>query len=89
MIDLDWWSVERGAKVEIHFEQRQPGQPFVLPVEIALALDDGSTMRQVVNLSQRSTSVTLPTPSRVLAVMLDPDFHLLIWRPEYGPRPQH
>jgi hypothetical protein len=31
--------------------------------------------------------IDLDTPGRPLEVRLDPRYRLLLWRPEYGPRP--
>jgi hypothetical protein len=48
----------------------------------------GATARHVVEVTERESKFHLETPGRAVAVQLDPDRRLLLWRPAYGPRPK-
>jgi aminopeptidase N len=87
ILDVDWWSMDRGRSVEIHIQQLQPGEPFQLPLEIAIDLDGGGILRTTVDLSDRQNRFKIATAARPVGVRLDPDDRMLLWRPEYGPRP--
>ena len=66
--------------------QAQPGEPYHLELDVALAGSAG-TERHRVTLRERVTKVHLTSPTTPDEVLLDPDHELLIWKPEYGPRP--
>ncbi|HVR42917.1 MAG TPA: hypothetical protein VMS56_05670 [Thermoanaerobaculia bacterium] len=84
-IGVSWWSVDRGKGVEITLEQKQAGEPYALDLELAIDLDDGSTVIERAHLDARSHTIRVEVPSRALGVRLDPQHRLLVWRPEYGP----
>ena len=88
VIDLDWWSLRRNDKpgLALRFRQRQAGPPHRLRLEVGVRTDSGSTIVPV-TLDDTATSIDLDTPGRPLEVRLDPRNRLLLWRPEYGPRP--
>jgi aminopeptidase N len=88
VIDLDWWSLRRNDKpgLALRFRQRQAGPPYRLRLEVGVRTDSGSTIVPV-TLDDTATSIDLDTPGRPLEVRLDPRYRLLLWRPEYGPRP--
>jgi hypothetical protein len=44
-------------------------------------------VRQTFEVTEKSHTFTVATPSRALDLRLDPDHQVLMWRPEYGPRP--
>ena len=84
VLDLEWWSADRGKAVEIAIEQR--GEPFELPLELAIETEAGTILRTV-QLCDRSNRYFLGTPGRPLRVTIDPNDRMLVWRPEYGPPP--
>lgn len=87
VLDLDWWSIDRGRAAEVRIVQLQEDPPFRLPIEIAVDdLEGGTSLHRVV-LEGRETTVILETAARPTRVTLDPGRQLLIWRPQYGPRP--
>jgi aminopeptidase N len=97
VLDLDWWSspppATRAADssgavtATLRVRQRQAGEPFVLPLEVALTLRDSSEVIDTLNLRERDQQFQLRLRSRPIALRIDPFYRLLIWRPEYGPRP--
>lgn len=88
ILDWDWWSVDRGKGIEIHVRQVQPGTVFRLPLEVEVTDRAGATARHVVEVAGRESKFHLEAPGRAVAVRLDPDRRLLLWRPAYGPRPK-
>ena len=84
ILDVEWKPAEGGLDAVI--TQTQPGKPYHLELEVAV---DGSagTDRTNVTLRARQTHVHLTAVGEPSAVRLDPDHQLLIWKPEYGPRP--
>lgn len=87
VLRVEWWSIDRGKAVEIDVQQLQAGEPFQVPLEIGLVTSGGETVRQTLALTARRQRFTAAVPSRALDLMVDPDTRLLVWRPEYGPRP--
>jgi aminopeptidase N len=86
VLRTDWWTVDRGAGVEIAIEQA--GEPFAVPLDVAITTANGETVRQTLALTERSQRFTVAVPARGLDVRLDPDNRLLMWRPEFGERPE-
>lgn len=84
-IDVTWWSVKRGKGVEVILEQTQPGDPYALDLELAIDLLDGTTTIERVQLADSPATFKIEVPARPLAVHVDPNHRLLLWRPEYGP----
>jgi len=87
VLRTDWWSIDRGRGVEIAVEQLQDGEPFEVPLEVAIVTASGEPIRQTLSLAGRTQRFTVATPARPLDLRLDPENRLLMWRPEYGPRP--
>ncbi len=97
VLDVDWWSspppASRAADssgtvtATIRVRQRQAGEPFILPLEVALTLRDSSEVIDTLNLREKDQQFELRLRSRPIALRIDPFYRLLIWRPEYGPRP--
>ena len=96
VLDADWWSVRQppassnekeklGATIRIR--QRQPGEPYVLPMEVALTLRDSTRVVDTLRLREREQAFELELPARAVSLELDPFHRVLMWRPEYGPRP--
>ena len=84
-LDVTWWSIDRGKGVEVILEQTQPGDPYALDLELAIELMDGTTRLERVQLADSTASFQIEVPARPLAVRVDPNHRLLLWRPEYGP----
>jgi hypothetical protein len=87
VLRADWWSIDRGRGVEIHIDQLQNEPAFVVPLEVAVTTASGDIVRQVLTLDRPSQTFTVATPARPLDLRLDPEHKLLLWRPEFGPRP--
>jgi hypothetical protein len=87
VLDVDWYSVDKGTAVAITIEQRQPGEPYALPIEVAIDLKGGQTRVETLQVTKPRETFTVATAARPLAVRLDPNRRALIWRPEYGPAP--
>jgi aminopeptidase N len=87
VLRVDWWSVDRGRGVEIHVDQLQDVPAFVFPLEVAVTTAGGEGVRQTFEVTEKNHAFTIATPSRALDVRLDPEHRVLMWRPEYGPRP--
>jgi len=84
ILDCDW-SAE-GDATRVRVRQVQPGEPYHLPLEIAL---DSAAGRRVhaVELAERESSFLLASDAPASGVELDPQHRLLIWTSDYGPRP--
>jgi peptidase M1-like protein len=98
VLDVDWWSspppatraaADSGAGVTatIRIRQRQPGKAFVLPLEVLLTLRDSTEVIDTLQLREPDQRFELKLRSRPMDLRVDPFYRLLIWRPEYGPRP--
>jgi hypothetical protein len=97
ILDLDWWSSPPAATraadssgavtATIRVRQRQAGEPFVVPLEVALTLRDSSEVIDTLDLRERDQQFEVRLRSRPINLRIDPFYRLLIWRPEYGPRP--
>lgn len=74
------------SKVDITVRQVQEGPPYHLFVDISIEGEMGSSM-ETIEIRERASRVTLPSRGTVKATALDPQHRLLIWTPEYGPRP--
>jgi aminopeptidase N len=86
-LDHRWWSLDRGAAVHIEITQRQ-AELYELPLMVEVELVNGHRIRHQVQLTERVHQLRLPLHARPIDVRIDPDHHLLHWRPEYGPRPE-
>jgi len=87
VIDLDWWATENGKGVHVIVTQVQGGDPFHLDLELGVTLKGGERVMHTVAITDATHEFDFPTDARPLDVSLDPNNRLLIWRPEYGPRP--
>jgi aminopeptidase N len=83
----DWFSSDRGRAVTIRVDQLQGGEPYELPLDVLIKTDSGEEVRTTVKLCSRQDTFFVLTGTRPVAVVLDPDDRVLIWRPEYGARP--
>jgi len=85
VLDVDWRN--SGGEVEVTVKQVQGGATFDLWLDVALDMRDGTTVAKRIDVSGRKTRVTFDVGAEVELVRLDPAHRLLIWTPEYGPRP--
>lgn len=85
VIDLDWWSIDRGKGVSITVTQR--GEPYTMPLEVAVDLKSGASKLFTLDVAKRRQTFELETGERPVAVRLDPNRRALVWRPEYGSAP--
>lgn len=79
-VEATWSPTEEGVHVRLH--QTQRGEPFVLPVDVAVWVEgaDGFPRRaltETVDMDSRSAEVTLPVEGDVVGVEVDPDTWLL------------
>ncbi len=81
-----WWSIDRGAAVRLEIAQLQP-ELYDLPLTVEIELANGHRVRQSVHLTGEVHAFTLRVHASPVDVRIDPDHHLLHWRPEYGPPP--
>jgi peptidase M1-like protein len=79
------WRAE-GDHALVRIRQVQPGEPYALPLEVAVDSAAGRRVH-VVELEQREASLTLPGDAPPTGVELDPRHRLLIWTDAYGPKP--
>ncbi len=88
VLEVQWETIpEQGAhKAKVSIRQTQKGKPYTLKLDVAVDSDRGQRMH-VVDINQRETIVTLEANDVPKGVTIDPDHRLLIWTPEYGPRP--
>jgi aminopeptidase N len=87
VLRIDWWSIRRGKAARLAVQQLQPGDPYDLDLEVEIRSRDGSVVRHVVAVSGPETIVDVATDDHPVDLRADPDHRLLMWRPEYGPRP--
>ena len=86
ILDVEWAPAGAGeVAVEIH--QTQSEEPYHLRLDLDLSTSAGTTRHRVA-VTERDTRVVLPAAGEVKGVVLDPDHRLLIWKPEYGARPE-
>ncbi len=88
VLRVDWWSIERGKKAELHIQQLQAGDPFVFPLDVFVQTADGRVVEHTINVDSATQTFEIDTPARPLEIRIDPHHRLLMWRPEFGPRPR-
>lgn len=85
ILDAEWEPVGEG-EIELRVTQARSGEPYRLRLEVELRHADGVERREI-EVRERETRVRLAVGSPVTGVELDPARRLLIWRSEYGERP--
>jgi aminopeptidase N len=80
------WSAEAGH-VSVRVRQVQAGEPYHLPLEIALDSATGRSIRAV-ELGEREQRFELTSDVPVTGIALDPRHRILIWTEDYGPKPK-
>lgn len=68
-------------------DKSQPGNPFVLSLDVKMMTRKGILLRTV-NVEGADSHFDFDVPDDLVAVQLDPDHKFLIWRPEYGAPPK-
>ena len=87
VLDVDWRSGADGKTIELHIQQTPKLPPFVFDLEVVVDTKEGRSEKKTLEIRDREHTFVLPTPGRPIAVHLDPDDRVLIWRPEYGAKP--
>jgi aminopeptidase N len=78
------WQFDAAAKqVQIELAQVQPGQPYRLPIEVAVTTAGGPPRVQRVELSAASARFSIPSDREPASVVLDPDTWLLMESPAF------
>lgn len=76
------WTPAGAGKVAVAISQTQASEPFLLALDVAVEAT-GGTRRETVTLRDRETRVVLAANGQPTGVRLDPDYELLLHRPEY------
>ncbi len=79
------WTAD-GNRALVRIRQVQPGEPYHLPLEVAVDTAAGRRVHAV-ELESRESSFTLASDAPPTGVELDPRHRLLIWTDDYGPKP--
>ena len=87
VLDVDWYAKRDGKGLVIEVNQVQDLKPFEFDLEVEIELRDGESLLETLEVTEASHSFMLETPSRPADIRLDPNSKILMWRPEYGPRP--
>lgn len=87
VLAVDWWSMDRGTRVEVHISQLQGGEPYTVPLEVDVHTKNGGVISETLEISGMKSTFSIATAERPLDLDLDPHHKLLMWRPEFGPRP--
>ena len=80
------WQYDASARqVRVELAQVQPGEPYVIALEIGMRFPGSSALRlERLALTERLTRVTLPADSEPSTVVLDPNTWVLMAPPEFG-----
>ena len=73
-LDVTW--SHKGQELNITFLQTQ-AEAFHFPLELDVVFEDGSTMREVLDLTEARTAVQIITEKKPTEIILDPDTWLL------------
>jgi aminopeptidase N len=87
VLDVDWRSGADGKSIEIHVAQMPKLPPFVFDLDVVVDLKGGGSQKNTLEIRKREHTFVLPTAERPVALHIDPEDKVLIWRPEYGPKP--
>jgi aminopeptidase N len=74
---LDIEGKQNGANYTITLRQIQKGCTFQFPILVKLVLKNGKSIEKVMEVTEKSTQITLEIPSPVQSVLLDPNCDLL------------
>lgn len=76
---LSWTQADDTVRVTV----TQPPPSYRARLKVEIQGSDGERLVQVVDVGNERADVTLPTGFRARAVVLDPDYEVLRWTPEY------
>ncbi|MSR62438.1 MAG: hypothetical protein EXS08_08335 [Planctomycetes bacterium] len=84
IVECAWSAQPSGARVTLRQVQR--GEPYRLELELALDSAAGRSSHTL-TIAGRETIVELPSGTAPTGIEIDPRHRLLLWTPEYGPKP--
>jgi hypothetical protein len=84
-LDFEWSDVSQADVREVEVLVRQRDQAYDLDLDVAVDSRQGTVIHRV-HLSQTEQGFTLIAAGRPTGIRLDPEYHLLMWRPEYDPQ---
>jgi hypothetical protein len=89
VLEVEWSRSEHegGAAVVGVIRQLQDSAPYHLELDVVVSGSRG-TQEHRVEVRESETRILLMSLGEPENVLLDPDHRLLIWTPEYGPRPE-
>ena len=79
----DWHYDARAHQVQVAIAQVQPGEPYRLPLEIAVVSPRGESRTERVELSQSSGRFTFAADAEPASVTLDPNVWVLLQKVEF------
>ena len=86
ILEAELVETSKPGTTDVIIRQVQSGNPYELNVDVAIVTEDGTKIRTT-KIRDRETRVSLEAEGVATSVLLDPEHRLLIWTPEYGPRP--
>ncbi|MCP3918824.1 MAG: M1 family metallopeptidase [bacterium] len=87
ILEVDWFAKTDGSGLVLTLTQVQEGAPFAFALDVEVELAGEGRIVETVDVRERTHTLLLATPERPKGVRLDPESKVLLWRPEYGPRP--
>jgi len=85
VLEVEWRDVDNDySQVEVVI--RQEGEGYRLNLEIGMESEKGTKLHTVL-LSEKEQRFVFEANSKTTDVILDPNHKLLIWHPDYGPKP--
>ena len=81
------WEPAGEGRIAVVVRQIQKAEPYDLDLDVLLIGAEASA-RHTIRISGLETRVELDAAGEVQDVKLDPDYRLLVWKPEYGKRPR-
>ena len=80
------WKADEEGKIAVNIVQEQPGEAYHLKLDLGIRRGDNLSI-QTIDLSEKNQTFKLFVAERPDSVDVDPNHSLLIWTPEYGPKP--
>jgi hypothetical protein len=80
------WKADEEGKIAVNIVQEQPGDAYHLKLDLGIRRDDHLSI-QTIDLSEKNQTFKLSVADRPDSVDVDPNHRLLIWTPDYGPKP--
>lgn len=85
-LDVQWKPLESAGTHSVELVVRQSGEPYRLPLEVAVDSAAGERRTTVV-LDGAECTVRVPAAGPATGVRIDPDHRLLLWEPAYDQPP--